>query len=69
MNLPSFDKFKESIDFDKLDYDIERHSTPLLKQSSSLFTQEQYTFICQTMAALNLAMLQQYHQWLSEQLP
>ena len=68
MKLPPFSKFSETVDFDKMGYDIEQLSPPALRKPSSLFTQEQYTFMCQTMATMNLAMLQQYHQWLSEQI-
>lgn len=67
MKLPPFSNFSENVNFEKLGYDIERMSPPSLKKPSSLFTQEQYSFICQTMATMNLAILQQYHQWLSEQ--
>lgn len=68
MKLPPFSEFAKSFDFEKMGYDIQRFSPPALKDSSSLFTQEQYTFVCETMVTMNLAMLQQYHSWLSKQL-
>lgn len=67
MNLPTFTEFSENLDFEKLEYDMERLSPPELKKPSSLFSEEQYAFICQTIVTMNLAMLQQYHQWLAEQ--
>ncbi len=68
MKLPPFSEFAKSFNFEKMGYDIQCFSPPALKNSSSLFTQEQYTFMCETMMTMNLAMLQQYHQWLAEQL-
>ena len=68
MKLPPFSEFAKSFDFEKMGYDMQHVSPPALKNSSSLFTQKQYDFMCQTMAAMNFAMLQQYHQWLAEQL-
>lgn len=68
MKLPPFSEFSKSVDFEKMGYDMQRFSPQALRNSSSLFTQDQYTFMCQTMATMNQAMLQQYHQWLAEQL-
>lgn len=69
MTLPPFSEFAQSIDFEKFGYDIERLAPKDLLQSSNLFTQEQYDFMCKTMVTMNLAIFQQYHQWLTEQLP
>ena len=68
MDFPAFSEFSKTVDLEKLGYDIERLSPPALKNPSSLFTQKQYTFMSQTIATMNLAILQQYHQWLAEQL-
>ena len=68
MKLPPFSDFANSLDMDKISYDLEAFSPTELKQASSLFTQEQYSFIAKTIVTMNLAFLQQYHQWLIEQL-
>lgn len=69
MKLPPFSDFTNSLDMDKISYDLEAFSPMELKQASSLFTQEQYSFIAKTIVTMNFAFLQQYHQWLIEQLP
>lgn len=69
MKLPPFVEFAKSFDFEKFGYDIENLAPQELKQSSPLFTQEQYAFMCRTMVTISLVIFQQYHQWLSEQLP
>lgn len=69
MNLPAFSEFTRSIDFQKLAYDLESFATPDLKKSSDLFSQEQYAFLTNSFTTMSLALLQQYHQWLSVQLP
>ena len=69
MKLPPFSDFQENVNFDELGYDIEQFAPNSLKNPNPLFTQEQYLFLCQTMATMNIAMLQQYHSWLAEQLP
>lgn len=68
MKLPPFSEFAKSFNLEKMRYDMQYVSSPDLKDSSSLFTQKQYNFMCQTMATMNFAMLQQYHQWLAEQI-
>ncbi len=69
MSLPPFSEFAKNVDFKKFSYDVDRLAPQELKESSSLFTQAQYDFMCRTMATMYLAIFQQYHQWLSEQLP
>ena len=64
--MRSFSEFERDINFQKLFYDMERIAPSDLKESSSLFTQEQYSFLTKTMAVMNLALLRQYHEWLSE---
>lgn len=68
MYLPPFLEFVNSVDLSKLSYDLESIASIDLKKSSNLFTQEQYQFLTETMAAMSLSLLQQYHQWLAEQL-
>lgn len=66
MNMPPFSDFIKSVDLDKLSYDLDIHASPMLKDKTDLFTQEQYEFLTATLAAMSLALLRQYHQWLSE---
>lgn len=68
MELPPFPAFVQSVDFDKLKYDLSMFATPDLKKSSDLFTQDQYTFLLNSFTTMSISLLQQYHQWLSEQL-
>lgn len=69
MKLPAFSDFLRSVNMDEFNYDISRFASAELKQSSDLFTQEQYSFLTQTIATMQFALLAQYHQWLSERLP
>ena len=66
--LPSFKDFINSVDMDKFSYDLAASASPDLKNASKLFSQEQYEFVTKTFATMSLALLQQYHTWLSEQL-
>lgn len=68
MKIPPFADFKQSIDFEKLTYDLTAIATQELKESSTLFTADQYRFLTSTVATMSLALFQQYHQWLAEQL-
>lgn len=68
MEIPPFSDFVRSVDFNKLSYDLESIAPAELKESSSLFTEAQYSFISNTVAAMSLSLLQQYHQWLAEQI-
>lgn len=68
MKLPSFNDFVQSVNMSEVSYDINKFASEDLKHSSDLFTQEQYTFLTNTMVTMQLALLAQYHQWLSEQL-
>lgn len=67
-NLPSFEEFSSQINMDKFSYDLERMAPDALRHSSDLFTEEQYCFMTQSIMAVQFALLQQYHEWLSEQL-
>lgn len=68
MKIPSFDEFKKNIDFEKFSYDLTAMATQELKKPSDLFSADQYRFLTSTVATMSLALIQQYHQWLSEQL-
>lgn len=68
MKIPPFADFVQSFDFEKLNYDLDAMSEKELKKPTDLFTTEQYRFLTSTVAAMSLALLQQYHQWLAEQL-
>lgn len=69
LKIPPFSEFVQSVDMSKLNYDINRFATEDLRHSSCLFTEEQYAFLTSTAVTMQLALLAQYHQWLSEQLP
>lgn len=68
MKLPPFSDFKNGFDHEKFAYDLKSSAGPMLFDSSDLFTQEQYTFLTQTVAAMSLTLLQQYHEWLNQQI-
>lgn len=68
MKIPPFADFKQRIDFEKLGYDLAAMATKELKEPSNLFNAEQYRFLTSTVATMSLALLQQYHQRLAEQL-
>lgn len=69
MLLPPFSAFIEQFDLTKFSYDLKEFAPQDLKKQSSLFSQEQYQFLCETASAMSIALLQQYHQWLAEQIP
>lgn len=68
MKLPTFDEFIDSVNMNELSYDLSRFATDELKKTNSLFTKEQNDFLSATIVTMLYAFLQQYHQWLSEQL-
>ena len=68
MQIPPFDNFVKNFSFEKLSYDLNFSASKILKESSSLFTEEQYQVIASTIATMSLALLRQYHQWLSEKI-
>lgn len=68
MKIPPFSEFIKSVNMSEISYDMNRFATDDLRQSSDLFTQEQYTFLTNTMVTMQVALLAQYHQWLSEQI-
>lgn len=68
MKIPSFDEFVKQVNFSALSYDLARFAGDDLKHSSDLFTQDQYNFLTQSYAAMSLALLQSYHEWLFETL-
>lgn len=69
MNIPSFYDFMRSIDIEKIKYDVSQFSAPELKENYNPFSKEEYALITNTNMAMIMAVLAQYHQWLSEQLP
>ncbi len=68
MNLPSFEEYRKQFNFDKLSYDLQRYAPEMLKQSSDLFSQDQWDFLMASLVSVNLALLQNYHEWLAEML-
>ena len=68
MKLPPFSEFLDSIDLDKMDYDLKRYESSELKEGVP-FTPKQATALAQVNIAISKALLAQYHSWLSEQLP
>lgn len=67
-NFPSFGEFRNQINMDKFSYDLDRMASDALHHSTDLFTEEQYLFMTKSIMAVQFALLQQYHEWLSEQL-
>lgn len=68
LNLPPFSDFMKDIDLNKFSYDLAMNATATLKSSSNVLTQEQYSFLCETISSMMITYLAQYHQWLSAQL-
>lgn len=48
MQIPPFDNFVKNFSFEKLSYDLNFSASKILKESSSLFTEEQYQVIAST---------------------
>lgn len=68
MKIPPFVAFKQSLDIDKFTYDLTAMASQELKGPSEFFTADQYRVLTNTVATMSLALLQQYHQWLAEQI-
>jgi hypothetical protein len=69
MPLPSFSSFLDSVDKDKVDYDLSQFIPEDFKHPMSCFSAEQFSVVTQLSIALSKVMLLQYHNWLSENLP
>lgn len=69
MQLPSFSSFLDSIDKDKVDYDLSQFLPEDFKRPMPCFSAEQFAVIARLSLALSKVMLLQYHNWLSENLP
>lgn len=65
MDIPSFRKFLNTLDMDKLSYDIGTSSTKRL-QTTAPFTEEQQKYIADAIFAQTTALLGQYHAWIAE---
>lgn len=68
MKLPPFSEFKESLDVNKLTYDVEIIAHASLREPNENFTKDQYLILEKIIFAETLSILQQYHSWLSEKL-
>ncbi len=68
MSIPNFSKFLKSINIASLNYDVKHTAIPVLKETSELFTDKQYSFICQSIATMSISLLHQYHDWLAKEL-
>lgn len=66
--LPPFSDFLSQLNVDSFSYDIAQFAPEDLKDSSDLFTEEQYAFLMKSYSAMALALLQSYHLWLRETL-
>lgn len=68
MNIPSFADFKEQIDIESATYDFEQALAAVIAGDSLPFSAEQVSALASCSVAVSLALLQQYHTWLSETL-
>lgn len=68
MNLPSFTEFIQSVDPDKLDFDLGLYMSPELKHGPTALNDDELTLVIRTSIAITKTYLAAYHQWLSEQL-
>ena len=68
MNIPSFADFKEQIDIESATYDFEQALAAVIAGDSLPFSAEQVSALASCSVAVSLALLQQYHTWLSDTL-
>ena len=68
MNIPSFADFKEQIDIESATYDFEQALAAVIAGDSLPFSSAQVSALASCSVAVSLALLQQYHTWLSETL-
>lgn len=68
MNIPSFADFKAQIDTEAATYDIDQALAAVIAGNSLPFSAEQVSALASCSVAVSLALLQQYHTWLSETL-
>lgn len=66
--LPSFNEFKKSANMDAMAYDFEQAVRSVAEKSGEEFTLAQLSIITQCCVATTHALLQSYHEWLSETL-
>lgn len=69
MTLPPFSDFINSLDAEKISYDLGMYSSPDMAEPYNPFTKEQYLLLVKTNITMMQTLLAQYHEWLSEQLP
>lgn len=68
MNIPSFAEFRAQIDMEAAAYDFEQALSAFIAGGSLPFSAEQVSALASCSVAVSLALLQQYHTWLSEML-
>ena len=68
MNFPSFADFNAQIDIESATYDFEQALAAVIAGDSLPFSAEQVSALASCSVAVSLALLQQYHTWLSEML-
>lgn len=68
MKIPSFSEFKKSANIDSMSYDFEHSVKRIIESSGEVFTAEQLAVITHCCLAAAGALLQSYHEWLSETL-
>lgn len=70
MSLPPFQDFVDNLseNLDSLDYDISRFCSERLKTPGNPFSREEYTILVQTVQAMTLAILAQYHEFLKKEI-
>ena len=68
MNIPSFADFKAKIDIESATYDFEQALAAVIAGDSLPFSSAQVSALASCSVAVSLALLQQYHTWISETL-
>ena len=68
MKIPSYSDFKAQLDIEAAAYDFENALTAFTAGNSLPFSAEQVSALASCSVAVSLALLQQYHTWLSETL-
>lgn len=68
MDLPKFEEFKKQINLDSAAYDFNTLISAAMTSGTVPFTPEQIYALAACSVSAALALLQQYHTWLSETL-
>lgn len=66
--LPPFDEFVKTFDFDKLSYDLNAITSGSLSERQDALSPEQQRLVATMAVSSALALMRQYHAWLSQRL-